>query len=112
MTLRVAEQWKQFFTAAVSCLQNPKVYITFVTNCITETTLPVLLEDYLIDLGVTIIGDILAIIRHVKSLSQPSSEATLTTIISSVPTMSPYPINKQHNRQTILTPHSLGATPH
>lgn len=100
------------YSSSILSAESKRYTVTFVTNCITETTLPVLLKDYLIDLGVTIIGDILAIIRHVKSLSQPSSEATLTTIISSVPTMSPYPINKQHNRQTILTPHSLGATPH
>ena len=52
----------------------------FVTNHITGTILPVLSKDYLIDLGVTIIGYILAIIQHAKSLSQPSSEATSTTI--------------------------------
>ena len=38
-------------------------------NCITETMLPVLLKDYLINLDVTVIGDILAIIHHAKSLS-------------------------------------------
>ena len=100
------------YSSSILSAESKRYTVTFVTNCITETTLPVLLKDYLIDLGVTIIRDILAIIGRVKSLSQPSSEATLTTIISSVPTMSPYPINKQHTRQTILTPHSLGATPH
>ena len=38
------------------------------------------IQDYLINLGVTIIGDILAIIQHAKSLSEPFSEATSTTI--------------------------------
>ena len=44
--------------------------------------LPILLKDHLIDLGVIIIGDILAFIRHAKSLSQPSSEATSTTLLA------------------------------
>ena len=42
---------------------------------------------YLIDLGV--------ITQHGKSLSQTSSEATLTTITSSVPTMLPESLNKR-----------------
>ena len=46
--------------------------------------IPILLKDHLIDLGVIIIGDILAFIQHAESLSQPSSEATSTTITSSV----------------------------
>ena len=50
---------------------------------------------YLIDLDVTIIGYILAITQHGKRLSQPSSEATLTTITSSAPTMPPEPLNKR-----------------
>ena len=52
----------------------------FVTNHIAETTIPVLSKDYLIYLSVTIIGDILAVIQHAKSLSQPSSEAASITI--------------------------------
>ena len=54
---------------------------------ISITTIPVLSKDYLTDLGVTITGDILAIIQHAKSLSEPFSEATSTTITIYVPTM-------------------------
>ena len=44
--------------------------------------LPILLKDHLIDLGVIIIGDILAFIRHAKSLFQPSSEATQQPLLA------------------------------
>ena len=57
--------------------------------------LPVLLKDYLINLGVTIIRDILAIIQHAKSLYQLFSEAASTTITSSIPTRPPKSINKE-----------------
>ena len=96
MALQVAEQWEQFFTAAgIPSAESETYAARFVTNCITKTMLPVLSKDYLIDLGVTIIGDILAIIQCAKSLSQPSSEATSTTITSSVLTMPPESLNKR-----------------
>ena len=48
MALRVAEQWKQFFTAAGIPSAESKTYAaTFATNRINKTTLPVLLKDYL-----------------------------------------------------------------
>ena len=81
MALWVAEQWEQFFIVAGISSEESKTYAgMFDTNYSTETTIPVLSKDYLINLGVTIIGDILAIIQHAKSLCQPSSEATSTTI--------------------------------
>ena len=96
MEQRVVEQWEQFFTPAGIPYAESKTYTTtFVTNRITEATLSVLSKDYLTNLFVTVIGDILAIIQHAKSLSQPSSEATSTTITSSVPTILPESINKQ-----------------
>ena len=95
MALQVAEQWEQFFTAACIPSTKSKMYTaTFVTNHITETMLPILSKDYLTDLGVTIIGDILAIIQHAKNFSQPFSEATSTTITSSIPTMPNESLNK------------------
>ena len=96
MVLQVAEQWEQFFTAAGISSAESKMYAaTFVTNRIMETMLPTLSKDYLIDLGVTIIGDILAIIQYAKSFSQPSFEATSTTITSSIPTVPPESFNKR-----------------
>ena len=82
MALRVAEQWEQFLTAAagIPSEESKRYAAMFVTNHINKTTVPVLSKDYLTDLGVTIIGDILAIIQHAKSLSEPFSEATSTTI--------------------------------
>ena len=80
----------------------------FVTNHINKTTIPVLSKDYLIDLGVTIIGDILAIIQHAKSLSEPFSEATSTTINAYwVPQTTTN--NTCHDKSTILQiPNWLG----
>ena len=84
----------KFFTAAGILSAEPKTYAAiFATNHITKTTLPVLSKDYLINLGVTIIGHILAIIQQATSLSQPSSEA-ISTITSSDPTMPPESLNK------------------
>ena len=81
MALRVAEQWEQFLTAAGIPSEESKRYAAMlVTNHINKTTIPVLSKDYLTDLGVTITEDILAIIQHAKSLSEPFSEATSTTI--------------------------------
>ena len=101
MALRGVEQWEKFFTAAgIPSAESNTYAATFVTNRIMETTLPILSKDYLIDLGVTIIGDILPIIRHVKSLFQPSSEATSTTITSLVPTIPP----ESHNKRAPIRP--------
>ena len=70
MVLQVAEQWEQFFTAAGISSAESKTYAsTFVTNRIMETMLPTLSKDYLIDLGVTIIGDILAISSNMPKVS-------------------------------------------
>ena len=82
-TMRVAEQWEQFFTAADIPSAESKMYAaTFATNRISMSH------------RVTITGDILAIIQNAKSFSQPSSEATSTTITSSFPTMPPESLNK------------------
>ena len=84
----------KFFTAAgISSAESKTYAATFATNHITKTTLPVLSKDYLINLGVTIIGHILATIQQAKSLSQPSSEA-ISTITNSDPKMPPESLNK------------------
>ena len=95
MVLWVAEQWEQFFTSAgIPSAESKTNAAFFVTNHITEAMLPVLLKDYLISFGVTIIGNILPIIQHTKGLPQPCSEAASTTITSSAPTMPSESINK------------------
>ena len=96
MDQRIVEQWEQFFTAGgIPSAESIMYTTTFVTNRITETALSILSKDYLTDFVVTVIGDIIAIIQHDKSFSQPSSEATSTTITSSVPTIPPESINKR-----------------
>ena len=45
----------------------------FVNNCITETTLPQLNRQYLTELGITIIGDVLRILAHTTSDPVPTT---------------------------------------
>lgn len=51
------------------------------TNRITEVVLPDLTKEYLRDLELTVIGDILAILRHAKTYLPP----LLTTTTNSTP---------------------------
>ena len=63
MALRDVEQWNTFFKKAV------KYASTFIANRITEEFLSDLSKENITDLGITIVGDILGIIRHSKYLT-------------------------------------------
>ena len=60
MALRVKEDWIQFFIAAGILDDAANCYATtFVENRITESLLPQLDPQFLTQLGITTIGDIL-----------------------------------------------------
>ena len=60
MALQVKEDWIQFFIAAGILDAAANCYATtFVENCITESLLPQLDPQFLTQLGITTIGDIL-----------------------------------------------------
>ena len=56
----------------------------FVNNRLTESSLPELTKEYLKDLGITIIGDIITILKHITThlqdmnLSTSTNNATIT----------------------------------
>ena len=67
MVLWVKEDWIQFFIAANIPDDAANSYATtFVENRITESLLPQLDRQYLTQLGITIIGDILCILKEAE----------------------------------------------
>ena len=64
------ESWTTFFTnAAIPATQSLAYAQTFVDNRITKEALADLTSEHLRLLGITVLGDILNITRHIKSLS-------------------------------------------
>lgn len=108
MALRDNEQWKSFFTAAGIPGATGDTYATkFVENRITENSLADLTKDYLHDLEIKVVGDILAILRHAKShapptttLSTSSSHASVTSkaVLSKAPHASSDMTNPQFRK--------------
>ena len=65
MALRVKEEWEAFFIASNIPADTASTYATtFVQGHITEDILPDLTKDTFGDLGINVIGDILAIIKQ------------------------------------------------
>ena len=80
MVLRVKDDWFNFFCNAGIPPNTAHTYATaFVNNQITETTLPRLNRQYLTELGITIIGDVLTILAHTTSDSVPTTTTPNTT---------------------------------
>ena len=68
MALRVEKDWVKFFTTAGILEQNSKLYAkNFVKNRVNETVLSSLDRNYLQDLGVDAIGDVMVILAHIKT---------------------------------------------
>lgn len=63
------EQWKLFFTEADIPVLETQTYVkTFVDNRIIQKALSDLSREYVADLGFSVIGNILGIIRHCKAI--------------------------------------------
>ena len=69
MALQSITSWEHFFVAAKIPQRDAKAYAKiFSENRITEVLLPDLTKDNLQDLGITILGDALSILRHAHTL--------------------------------------------
>ena len=81
MALRTTDDWSQFFQVCDIPLDEAKTYAeAFVKNRITETRLSGLTESSLTTLGVTVLGDVVAILQHAKSSIPPSRPSTCTIV--------------------------------
>ena len=60
MVLRTKEEWTNFLIAAGIPQEDAAAYANaFIQNCLTKLSLPDLSKEYLQDLGITIIGDVI-----------------------------------------------------
>ena len=80
MALWVKDDWFNFFCNAGIPANTAHMYATaFINNWITETTLPQLNHQYLTELGIAIIGDVLTILAHTTSDPVPTTTTPNTT---------------------------------
>jgi len=80
MALRTVADWTQYFIAAKMPDDASATYAkAFYDNRLTETSLNDLSKEYLKDLEITVIGDIIAILKHIKTTN---SSATLTPTVT------------------------------
>ena len=94
MVLGVKEDWIQFFIAASIPDDAANSYATtFVENCITESLLPQLDRQFLTQLGITIIGDILCILKETEQQQTSPSSIPPTNITTTPSTTTSTPVN-------------------
>ena len=94
MALQVKEDWIQFFIAAGILDDAANHYATtFVENCITESLLPQLDLQFLTQLGITITGDILCILKETKQQQTSPSSFPPTDITTTPSTTKSTPVN-------------------
>jgi hypothetical protein len=78
--LGVSEAWLKFFTAAGLPKESAETYaVTFAKNHMKLDMLPEIKKDYLVDMGISLIGHIIAILRHAKTVHE---EVSRTCFIS------------------------------
>ena len=107
MALRNEEQWKSFLAhAGIPSAACNNYATTFAENRITEADLPDLTKNYLRDLGINVIGDFLAVIRHAKTCTSSTTDVPLTPAYVSSPELakavlpkSPQAISDMANQQ-------------
>ena len=67
LQVRTNAEWTTFFTTAgIPATEGAQYAEKFVTNRITEVSLPGLDKDTLVGLGITVLGDQLAILSYAK----------------------------------------------
>ena len=94
MVLWVKEDWIQFFIAASIPDDAANSYATtFVENCITESLLPQLDRQFFTQLGITIIGDILCILKETEQQQTSPSSIPPTNITTTPSTTTSTPVN-------------------
>ena len=81
MALQTKEDWTKFVIAAGIPPEESATYVSgFANNRVTESSLPDLRKEYLKDLGITIIGNIITILRHIAQSHLPVSKNSVTII--------------------------------
>ena len=97
MVLWVKEDWIQFFIAASIPDDAANSYeTTFVENRITESLLPQLDRQFLTQLGITIIGDVLCILKETKQQQTSPSSIPPTDITTTTSATKSTPVNPPH----------------
>ena len=107
MALRNEEQWKSFLVdVGIPSSACNNYATTFAENYQTEANLPDLMKNYLRDLGISVIGDILAVIHHAKTCTSSVTDALLTPahvssteLVKAVLPKSPQAISDMTNEQ-------------
>ena len=94
MVLQTKEDWTSFIIAAGIPLEDSANYALFINNHLTESSLPDLTKEYLKDLGLTIIGNIIIILKHIAQSNQPVSN---NSVITTNPSNSHETIVKSNN---------------
>ena len=85
MALRVGSDWLQFFLDANVPAEESKEYAKiFVGNRMTEELLSEITKDTLRELGIPVLGDILAILRHAKKYLPPAEQMPKADCTSTV----------------------------
>lgn len=91
MALRAKTDWRDFFyKAGIPEKESDEYADTFVANRITELGLSELNSDFLKELGITVIGDILSITRQCQQLTVASRPSSSQQSATSPPTGSPH----------------------
>lgn len=89
MALQAESDWRTFFLSIGIPDTASQTYAkSFHDNRVNEELLPSLDKPLLTDLGITVIGDILKILNHIKQLT-PRIKSALTTIPSTPQSKAP-----------------------
>ena len=80
MALRSKEDWRQFFTdVSIPNAESEAYAEIFIKNRMTEVSVSELSREILHELGITTVGDALAIMRHAKEYSKSPPRGTVST---------------------------------
>uniref|UniRef100_T1I4B5 SAM domain-containing protein n=1 Tax=Rhodnius prolixus TaxID=13249 RepID=T1I4B5_RHOPR len=81
--LKADKSWLKFFTSAGIPMESSRTYaVTFSKNEIQLDMLSEIKKEYLVDMGITLMGHIIAILRHAKTVYE---ENVTTTTLSPAP---------------------------
>ncbi|KAK9512460.1 hypothetical protein O3M35_000891 [Rhynocoris fuscipes] len=86
-----ADSWLKFFTSAGIPIDSARTYaVTFSKNEIQLDMLSEIKKEYLVDMGITLMGHIIAILRHAKTVYEENvTKSTLSSATSSKTQSSP-----------------------
>ena len=87
---RTEPEWKTFFTnAGIPETEATSYAQKFVTNRMTERTLPAISKQHLTDIGITVLDDVLSIIQHATTPTANTIQANISTPLVKPPSIKP-----------------------